>query len=109
VVMVPQSQSGERVSGAVLPLKDVQVVTGTGPSSDRKNPEDCSISGGGPLPISLEMSGSQVVRTSASADVNLRRGGAYQITVAIERTQKARLIGAGIRLNSSQGVFAYEK
>jgi hypothetical protein len=57
----------------------------------------------------LEMSGNQIVRTSASADVDPRRGGAYQITVAIERAQKARLIGAGIRLNSSQGFFAYEK
>ncbi len=55
------------------------------------------------------MSGNQIVRTSASADVDLRRGGAYQITVAIERTQKARLIGVGVRLNSFQGVFAYEE
>ena len=106
--MVSRSQAGERVSGVVLPLKDVQVVTGTGPSSDRKNPADSSISEGQP-PISLEMSGNQIVRTSASADVDLRCGGAYQITVAIERTQKARLIGAGVRLNSSQGVFAYEE
>lgn len=55
------------------------------------------------------MSGNQIVRTSASADIDLRCGGAYQITVAIERTQKARFIGAGVRLNSSQGVFAYEE
>ena len=105
---VPEVSPASESAGPLLPLKDVQVVTGTGPSSDRKNPADSSISEGQP-PISLEMSGNQIVRTSASADVDLRRGGAYQITVAIERTQKARLIGAGVRLNSSQRVFAYEE
>ena len=56
-----------------------------------------------------KISGDQVVRTSASANVNPGSGGTYQITVGIERVQKARLIGAGIRLNSPQGLFIYKK
>jgi len=55
------------------------------------------------------MSGNQIVGTPAAADIDLLGGGAYQIAVAIERAQKAGLIGAGIRLNSPQSVFAYEK
>ena len=112
----PRSQSGERVRGVVMPLKGVQVVTGTGQSGDRNNPVESSE---GPVQvrphlgerpsIGLKMSGNQIVRTPASADVDLRCGGADQITVAIERIQEARLIGVGIRLNSSQCVFADEK
>lgn len=59
--------------------------------------------------IVSEVCGNQIVGTSAAADIDLRCGGTYQITIAIERTQKARLIGAGIWLNSSQCVFVYEK
>ena len=57
----------------------------------------------------MKMSGNQIVRTSAAADVDLRCGGTYQITVGIERIQKTRLVGVGIRLDSSQCVFGYEK
>ena len=49
--------------------------------------------------------GDQIVRTPASTDVKLRSRGAYHITVAIERIQKARLVAAGIRLDSPQCVF----
>jgi hypothetical protein len=57
----------------------------------------------------MKISGNQIIRTSASADIDPRSGGTYQITVAIERIQKTRLIGARIRLNLSQCVFVYEK
>jgi hypothetical protein len=56
-----------------------------------------------------KISGDQVVRTSASANVNPSSGGTYQISVGVERVQKARLIGASIWLNSLQRVFIYEK
>jgi len=55
------------------------------------------------------MSGNQIVRTPAAANIDPGCGGTYQITVAIERTQKARLIGAGIWLNSFQCIFVYEE
>jgi hypothetical protein len=51
----------------------------------------------------------QIIRTSASANIELSCGGTYQIAVGIERVQKARLIGASIWLNSPQSIFAYEK
>jgi len=56
-----------------------------------------------------EIGGNQIIRTSASANIDPGGSGAYQITVGIERIQKARLIGARIRLNSLQGIFVYEK
>jgi hypothetical protein len=56
-----------------------------------------------------KISGDQVVRTPASADVDPGSGGTYQITVGIERVKKARLIGASIWLNSPQCVFLDEK
>jgi len=56
-----------------------------------------------------KISGDQVVRTPASADVDPGSGGTYQIAVGIERVQKTRLIGASIRLNSPQCVFVDEK
>jgi hypothetical protein len=59
--------------------------------------------------IVSKISGNQIIRTSASANINLGRGGTYQITVGIERVQKARFIGAGIWLNSPQCVFVYKK
>jgi hypothetical protein len=59
--------------------------------------------------IAMKISGNQIIRTPASTDIDPRCGGTYQITVAIERIQKTRLIGARIRLNLSQCVFVYEK
>jgi hypothetical protein len=56
-----------------------------------------------------KISGDQVVRTPASADVDPGSGGTYQIAVGIERVQKTRLIGASIRLDSPQCVFVDEK
>jgi hypothetical protein len=62
-----------------------------------------------PLAIVSKICGNQVIRTSASANIELSCGGTYQITVGIERVQKARLIGAGIWLKSPQSIFAYKK
>jgi hypothetical protein len=56
-----------------------------------------------------KIGGDQVVRTPASANINLRSRGAYQVTVGIERVQKTRLIAAGIWLNAPQCVFVYEE
>jgi hypothetical protein len=53
--------------------------------------------------------GDQIVRSPASADVNLRGCRAYHITVAIERVQETGLIGAGIWLNSLQCALVYEE
>src|ERR1700694_2042668 len=62
-----------------------------------------------PLAIVSKICGNQIIRTSASANIELSCGGTYQITVGIERVQKARLIGAGIWLKSPQSIFAYKK
>jgi hypothetical protein len=56
-----------------------------------------------------KISGNQIVRTSAAANIDLGGCGTDQITVAIERVQEPRLIGAGIGLNSPQRIFLYEK
>jgi len=56
-----------------------------------------------------KISGDQIVRAPASANVDLGSGGAYPITVGIERVQKARLIRTGIWLNAPQRAFVYEK
>jgi hypothetical protein len=56
-----------------------------------------------------KISGNKIVRAPASANIDPGRGGTYQITIAIERVQKARLIGARIWLNSPQCIFAYKK
>ena len=56
-----------------------------------------------------EISGNQIVRASASADIDLGCSSTYQITVGVERVQKARFIGAGIRLNASQCILVYKK
>ena len=53
--------------------------------------------------------GDQIVGTPAATDVNLRSSRAYHITVAIERIQETRLVGAGIWLNSPQCAFVYEE
>ena len=55
------------------------------------------------------MSRNQIIGSPASANVDFGRGGAYQITIAIECVQEARRIGAGVRLDALQGVFAYEE
>lgn len=57
----------------------------------------------------MKMRGKQIIGTSASADIDLRRGGTYQITVGIERIQKARLIGASVWLELPQCIFVNEK
>ena len=53
--------------------------------------------------------GNQIVRSPASADIDLGCGGTDQVTVGIERVQQARFTGAGIRLNPPQCAFVYEK
>jgi hypothetical protein len=53
--------------------------------------------------------GDQIVRASASTDVNLRSRGAYHIAVAIERAQETGLVGAGIWLDSPQCALFYEE
>ena len=53
--------------------------------------------------------GDQIVRAPPSTDVNLCSRGAYQIAVAIERIQQTRLVGAGVRLNSSQCALVDEE
>ena len=55
------------------------------------------------------MSRNQIIGSSASANVDFGRGGAYQITVAIECVQESRGIGVGVRLDALQCVFAYEE
>src|ERR1043166_1542447 len=56
-----------------------------------------------------KIGGDQIVRTPASANIDLGSGGTYQITVGIKRVQKARLIRTGIWLNAPQCAFVYEK
>jgi hypothetical protein len=53
--------------------------------------------------------GVQVVRTPASANIDLGSRGAYQVAVGIERVQKTRLIEAGIWLNAPQRGVVYEE
>jgi hypothetical protein len=59
--------------------------------------------------IVSKIGGNQIIGTSASANIEPRRGGTYQITVGIERFQIARLIGPNIRLNSPQCTFFYKE
>jgi hypothetical protein len=61
------------------------------------------------VPGASKISGNKIIRAPAPANVDPGRGGAYQITIAVERVQKAQLIGARIWLNSSQRIFAYKK
>jgi hypothetical protein len=61
------------------------------------------------LPSASKISGNQIIRAPASANIDPGCGGAYQITIAIERVQKAQLIGTRIWLNSPQCFFAYKK
>jgi len=55
------------------------------------------------------MRSKQIVGTSASANIELGCGGTNQVTVGIERVQKAGLIGAGIWLNPPQRIFVDKK
>jgi hypothetical protein len=52
--------------------------------------------------IASEIRCNQIIRASASANIESGRGGAYQIAVAIERVQESRFVGANIRLNTLQ-------
>jgi hypothetical protein len=61
------------------------------------------------LPPASKISGNQFIGAPASANIDAGCGGTYQITVAIERVQKAQFIGLRIRLNSPQGIFAYKE
>jgi hypothetical protein len=56
-----------------------------------------------------KISGDQIIRTPAAADVHASSGGAYQITVGVERVQETRFVGASIRLKSPQRAFVYEE
>jgi hypothetical protein len=56
-----------------------------------------------------KISGNKIIRAPASANIDPGRGGTYQITITIERVQKVQLVGARIRLNSPQCVFADKK
>jgi hypothetical protein len=56
-----------------------------------------------------KIGGDQIIGASAPADVHTGSGGAYQITIGIERFQETRFIGRSIRLNSPQRAFVYEK
>jgi hypothetical protein len=56
-----------------------------------------------------KISGDQIVRSPASANIDLGSGGTYQITVGIESVQKARFIRTSIWLNAPQCAFVYEK
>src|SRR5277367_4467632 len=51
----------------------------------------------------------EIIGTSTAANIDPRCGSTYQITVGIERVQQARLIGAGIRLNSPQRISVDEE
>ena len=56
-----------------------------------------------------EIMGDQVVRTPASANINLGGSSAYQVTVGIERVQKTGLVGASIWLDVPQRGLVYEE
>jgi hypothetical protein len=59
--------------------------------------------------IVSKISGDQIIRTPAAADVHPGSCGAYQIAIGIERVQETRFIGVSIWLNSPQRAFIYEK
>jgi hypothetical protein len=56
-----------------------------------------------------EIMGDQVVRTPASANINLGGSSAYPVTVGIERVQKTGLVGASIWLDVPQRGLVYEE
>jgi hypothetical protein len=59
--------------------------------------------------IVSKIGGNQIIRAPASANIEFGCSGTYQITVGIKHFQKARLIGAGVWLNSPQCIFAYKE
>jgi hypothetical protein len=59
--------------------------------------------------IILKICSNQIIRASASANIEPGCRGTYQITVGIECDQKARLIGGCIRFNSHQCLLIDEK
>jgi hypothetical protein len=59
--------------------------------------------------IISKLCSNQIVRTSASPNIEFGGGGTNQITVGFERVKEAGLIGAGIWLNSLQRIFVYKK
>ncbi len=56
-----------------------------------------------------EIMGDQVVRTPASANINLGRSSACPVTVGIERVQEAGLVGARIWLDVPERGLVYEE
>jgi hypothetical protein len=62
-----------------------------------------------PLRVASEISGNQIVRTPAPANIEPGSGGTYPITVGIERVQKTGFIWPGTWLNPRQCVFLYKK
>jgi len=66
-------------------------------------------SGNGHRTFVSEIMGDQVVRTPASANINLGGSSAYPVTVGIERVQEAGLVGAGIWLDVPERGLVYEE
>jgi hypothetical protein len=62
-----------------------------------------------PHAMALEIRGNQIIRAPAPANIDSGGRGTDQITIAVERVQEPRRIGVGIRLNSPQCIFIYEK
>jgi hypothetical protein len=60
-------------------------------------------------PTVSKICGDQIVRSPAAPNILPGRGGTYQVTVGIERVQKARFVGMGARLDALQCPFFYEK
>jgi hypothetical protein len=56
-----------------------------------------------------KIGGNQVIRTPASADIDLGCGSTYQVTIGIERVQKTPFVAQRIWLNSRQCIFIYVK
>jgi hypothetical protein len=58
---------------------------------------------------SLKVSRDEIVRSSASANINLGGGRTYFIAVRIKGAEKTQLIEADIELNLRQRVLIYKK
>ena len=61
------------------------------------------------MPDASKISCEQVVGAPAAADILPGRSGTYQVAVGIERGQKSRFAGMGVRLNPLQCAFVYEE
>jgi hypothetical protein len=57
--------------------------------------------------IVSEIRRNQIIRASASADIESCRGGTYQVTVAVECVQEPRFIGTDIWLNALERIRLY--